>query len=229
MELHRSVNHRNPFERGQTDEFDVGSTQPLEEINKLEVWHDGAGLGHGWLLDYIAVTDNRTGEEACFFVGEFLNEENGGVEEKHLILNKQTVDNRPCREHQFDGNELTITETEATAYPPSIYQQTYRVETKTGPLVDIVIRSLIFFISAGHRGLFGLSGAGTRAPVFVRIHDQKGQVSEPLQLKHSLNHKNQFERNQLGFRDSRFRWCFARRSRCFQIDSMWEPGRVSME
>ena len=120
----------------------LGSTQSLDEIDKLEVWHDGSGVGHGWLLDYIAVTDNRTGEEACFFVGEFLNEENGGVEEKHLTLNKQTVDNRPCREHQFDGNELTITETDANTHPPSVYQQTYRIETKTGRLEKAFLETL---------------------------------------------------------------------------------------
>jgi hypothetical protein len=43
-----------------------------------------------------------------------------------------------------------------------------------------------------------LGGAGTNASVFVRIHDNDDKTSDPIQLKHSLNHKNKFERNQTG-------------------------------
>ncbi|CAF3508369.1 unnamed protein product [Rotaria sp. Silwood1] len=179
IELHQSINHKNKFERGQTDEFDVGSIQSLDGINKLELWHDDTDVEHGWFVDYVAVIDNKTGEEACFFIGEYLNKQNGGVEEKHLILDKQTLDNRPCREHKFDMNESTIQETVATGSPSASFTQTYRIETKTG-----------------HTGLFGLSGAGTNVNVFIRIHDNDDKMSEPIQLKHSLKHKNKFERNQ---------------------------------
>ncbi|CAF4049780.1 unnamed protein product [Rotaria sp. Silwood2] len=179
IELHQSINHKNKFERGQTDEFDVGSTQLLNGIDKLELWHDDTGIGHGWFADYVAVIDNKTGEEACFFIGEYLNKQNGGVEEKHLILDKQTLDNRPCREHKFDVNESTIQETVAAGNSLTPFTQTYRIETKTG-----------------HTGLFGLGGASTNANVFIRIHDNNDKLSEPLQLKHSLIHKNKFERNQ---------------------------------
>ena len=176
----------------------LGSIQSLNGIEKLELWHDGTGYGHGWLVDYVAVTDNKTGEEACFFIGEYLNDENGGTDEKHLILNKQTVDNRPCREHQFDANESTIPSTETTGYPPSQYAQTYRVETKTGIEYHSIQRYILSMINVGHSGLLGLGGAGTNAPVFIRIHDKNDRISEPIQLKHSLRHKNKFERNQTG-------------------------------
>ncbi len=106
--------------------------QSLDGIDKLEVWHDDTGLGRGWFADYISLTDNKTGEEACFFIGEYLNNENGGVEQKHLILDKQTGDNRPCREHQFDAKESTIQESLIRGNLPSPYKQTYRIETKTG-------------------------------------------------------------------------------------------------
>ncbi|CAF3808973.1 unnamed protein product [Rotaria sordida] len=179
IELHQSINHKNKFERGQTDEFDVGSTQSLDGVDKLELWHDDTGIGHGWFADYVAVIDNKTGEEACFFIGEYLNKQNGGIEEKHLILDKQTLDNRPCRDHKFDVNESTIQETVATGNPPTPFTQTYRIEIKTG-----------------HTGLFGLGGANTNVNVFIRIHDNNDNMSESLQLKHSLKHKNKFERNQ---------------------------------
>ena len=45
-----------------------------------------------------------------------------------------------------------------------------------------------------------LGDVGTKLPVFVRIHDKDGQTSEPLELKNSLSHRNQFERNTLGKR-----------------------------
>lgn len=91
-------------------------------------------MGRGWYADYISVTDNKTGEEACFFIGEYLNNENGGVEEKHLILDKQTTDNRPCREHQFDANESIIQGSITTGNISSPFTQTYRIEIKTGKL-----------------------------------------------------------------------------------------------
>jgi len=43
-----------------------------------------------------------------------------------------------------------------------------------------------------------LGAAGTNAPVFIRIHDNNDNMSEPMQLKNSLRHKNKFERNQTG-------------------------------
>jgi hypothetical protein len=186
---------------------ELGSIQSLDEIAKLELWHDDTGVGHGWFADYVAVIDNKTGEESCFFIGEYLNKENGGVEEKHIILDKQIVDNRPCREHQFDGNESTIEDIVGTENPPTAFKQTYRIETKTGITkylknfkfcFDLCYEILITFI--GHTGLLGLGGSGTSAPVFIRIHDNNDNMSEPIQLKNSLNYKNKFQRNQTGKR-----------------------------
>jgi hypothetical protein len=99
-------------------------------------------MGRGWFADYIAVTDNKTGEEACFFIGEYLNKENGGVEEKHLILDKQEIDNRPCRERQFDVNETTMKQSLAKTNRSSPFTQTYRVETKTGR-IEFRIRAFV--------------------------------------------------------------------------------------
>jgi hypothetical protein len=44
----------------------------------------------------------------------------------------------------------------------------------------------------------GLGGAGTDAPVFIRIYDNNDHKSEAIQLKYSTKHKNKFERNQTG-------------------------------
>ena len=60
---------------------------------------------------------------------------------------------------------------------------------------------LIMMTMVGHTGTFGFSGAGSNVTVFIRIHDQNGQKSEPIQLEHSLNHKTKVERNHFGKRD----------------------------
>jgi len=38
--------------------------------------------------------------------------------------------------------------------------------------------------------------SGTNAKVYIRIHDKNGEVSEPIELHKSVNHKNKFERGQ---------------------------------
>ncbi|GMH36686.1 hypothetical protein BSKO_04559 [Bryopsis sp. KO-2023] len=52
----------NPFERGQTDSFDVDSNN-LGDLKSLQIWQDGGGLGSDWKLSMVSVTDlgaNRT-------------------------------------------------------------------------------------------------------------------------------------------------------------------------
>ncbi len=44
----------------------------------------------------------------------------------------------------------------------------------------------------------GLGGAGTDAPVFIRIYDNNDRKSDAFQLKYSTKHRNKFERNQTG-------------------------------
>ena len=178
----------------------VGSVQSLDAIDKLEVWHDDTGMGRGWFADYISVIDNQTGEESCFFIGQYLNNEYGGVEGKHLILDKQPTNNRPCREHQYDAKESTLQESFPKTNLQSSYAQTYRIETKTGRryFSFISFKSISMKTNPGHTGLFGLGAAGTNAPVFIRIHDNHDKTSEAIHLDHSLRHKNKFEKNQTG-------------------------------
>jgi hypothetical protein len=63
----------------------IGSTRSLDGVDKLELWHDDTGIGNGWFADYVAVTDNKTSEEACFFIGQYLNKENGGINNRKII------------------------------------------------------------------------------------------------------------------------------------------------
>jgi len=53
-------------------------------------------------------------------------------------------------------------------------------------------------IKTAKKGLLGLSPTGTDANVFIQIHDEDGKVSEPIELKDSLDHKNKFTHGKIG-------------------------------
>jgi len=120
----------------------------LNGINQLEIWTDGKGFGQGWYADYIAVIDNKTGEETCFLIGQYLNKEYGGTTDNHLLLDKQT-DDIPCREKyrrkEDDIDTIQTRQMEAIrptndfkqeSSPAITYKRTYHVDTKTGNCND---------------------------------------------------------------------------------------------
>lgn len=43
---------KNPFERGQSDQFSV-ETVDLGTLQKLRIGHDNSGVGPGWFLDKV--------------------------------------------------------------------------------------------------------------------------------------------------------------------------------
>jgi hypothetical protein len=73
-----------------TDDFDVGSIQELNGVDKLELWTDGKGIGNGyvffvfcypnisfyflhrWYPEYVQITDQKTGEISCFVIEQYL-------------------------------------------------------------------------------------------------------------------------------------------------------------
>lgn len=170
----------------------------MNGVQQLEIWTDSSGLGHGWFADHVIVTDNKTGEESCFLIGEYLNKQNGGVTEKHLIVNKQ-LGNVSCREKRSrndnddDDDDLDTIETRRMKAVKShrdsaenststvVYKRTYHIDTKTG-----------------RKGFLGLSPTGTNADVHLRLHDKLGQRSEPISLRRSTKHSNPFEKGKLG-------------------------------
>ena len=170
-----------------------GSTKPLNGIEQLEIWTDGKGFGHGWFADYVVVKDNQTDDEACFLIAQYLNKNKGGVRDNHLLLNKQS-DRVSCRQpHPSLDDETDTVQTRrmkavgslrATSDPSASklrYRRTYHVRTKTAK-----------------RGLFGLAPTGADARVFIRVHDNDGHLSEPIELKASVDHKNSFARGKIG-------------------------------
>jgi hypothetical protein len=53
-------------------------------------------------------------------------------------------------------------------------------------------------IKTAKKGLLGLAPTGTDANVFIQIHDNDGKISEPIELKDSLDHKNKFTHGKIG-------------------------------
>lgn len=93
--MERSVNFRNWIQFSRIlstiiDDFDVGSIQDLNGVDKLELWTDGKGLGSGldfslysfkdfipfffprWNPEYVQLTDQKTGDVDCFIVEQYL-------------------------------------------------------------------------------------------------------------------------------------------------------------
>jgi lipoxygenase homology domain-containing protein 1 len=54
LRLKRSNDSSKMFERGQIDEF-VLENEDLGKIEKIEIGHDGRGVGAGWFLDYVQI------------------------------------------------------------------------------------------------------------------------------------------------------------------------------
>ncbi|XP_066480514.1 oxygen-regulated protein 1 [Tiliqua scincoides] len=78
IELNKSLDHRDPFERGKTDTFRI-KTKKIGRLQKIEIGHDGKGYGDGWFLDKVEITDTSTNDQYCFSCNRWLAEdENDG-------------------------------------------------------------------------------------------------------------------------------------------------------
>ncbi|XP_062987373.1 oxygen-regulated protein 1 [Elgaria multicarinata webbii] len=76
--LNKSLDHRDPFERGKTDTFRV-KTNNVGRLQKIEIGHDGKGFGDGWFLEKVEITDMSTNELLCFSCNRWLaKDENDG-------------------------------------------------------------------------------------------------------------------------------------------------------
>lgn len=181
--------------------FEVGTVEDLNRIDQLELWIEGKGLGHGWLAEYIEITNNQTGEVVCFVVGQYLNDKNGGVEGNPLTLRRTTGD-QSCREPTED--ELENRFSARKTLPTSTLQSSFSVITRTG-LAEI--------------------NEHVRSAVFIRLRDARGNISEAIQLQNSTSHNHPFGKHQTGeTREARTRSSPIRSS---QIISTWERASCS--
>lgn len=74
--LKESLNHRDKFERGQTDTFKL-SAPFLGSLQKIRIWHDGKGLQPSWHLHQVEITHQKTGNKWLFQCGKWLAKDKG--------------------------------------------------------------------------------------------------------------------------------------------------------
>eukprot|EP01091_Cochliopodium_minus_P006324 TRINITY_DN1620_c0_g1_i4.p1 TRINITY_DN1620_c0_g1~~TRINITY_DN1620_c0_g1_i4.p1 ORF type:complete len:245 (+),score=98.47 TRINITY_DN1620_c0_g1_i4:542-1276(+) len=85
-------NSDNNFERNKRDEFMVKSID-LGELKKIRIGHDNSGIGPGWFLDKVAITNQVTQKQYFFICGRWLD----SSEDDGLIL-REIVEEEPNRE-----------------------------------------------------------------------------------------------------------------------------------
>ncbi|XP_062836432.1 oxygen-regulated protein 1 isoform X2 [Anolis carolinensis] len=74
IQLSKSLDHRDPFERGKLDTFKI-KTKKVGRLQEIEIGHDGKGFGSQWFLEKVEITDVLTNESYCFNCSRWLPEE----------------------------------------------------------------------------------------------------------------------------------------------------------
>jgi hypothetical protein len=131
--------------------------------------------------EWISVTDNDTNETYCFPLQRWLDKgELDGKTDMYLKRQQNTI---ACEElpDTMQRQSLTTRSPNYQTKTREDYKSKYHVQIKTAK-----------------KGLLGLAPTGTDANVFIQIHDNDGKISEPIQLKNSLDHKNKFTRGKIG-------------------------------
>ncbi|XP_013396607.1 lipoxygenase homology domain-containing protein 1 isoform X2 [Lingula anatina] len=85
--LLKSTNNSNKFEQGQLDLFEIEAVD-MKDLTKVTVGHDGSGLGSGWYLDKIIITESPQAKKKYLFnCDRWLEEgEDDGLTERELML-----------------------------------------------------------------------------------------------------------------------------------------------
>ncbi|KAM9260875.1 oxygen-regulated protein 1 [Cariama cristata] len=76
FQLSQSLEHQDPFERGQVDTFKI-KTKKLGSLRSIEIGHDGKGFASGWFLEKVEITDASKNSVYCFNCNRWLAEDEG--------------------------------------------------------------------------------------------------------------------------------------------------------
>ncbi|XP_029443046.1 lipoxygenase homology domain-containing protein 1-like [Rhinatrema bivittatum] len=78
IQLTKSLENEDPFERGKVDTFRIMANS-IGKLEQIEIGHDGKGFGSGWFLEKVEITDLSTDETYNFSCNRWLAEdENDG-------------------------------------------------------------------------------------------------------------------------------------------------------
>jgi hypothetical protein len=100
------------------DSFDIGTKESLESLAKIELYHDGTGLGQGWNVEYVNIRDNTTEHSYCFPANKWISNT------EHLILDDYVLD-EPCEGVNKEQIESRIDSKDKQ-------KRSFTVRTKTG-------------------------------------------------------------------------------------------------
>ena len=80
------------FEKGQTDLFVIESPE-LGSLNEMRLWHDNTGLGPGWYVDEVTVTNKLTLKEWLFPVHRWFSttEDDGEIDRVFQVSEERVV------------------------------------------------------------------------------------------------------------------------------------------
>ena len=70
---------RNNFERGREDTFFIDTVE-LGELRRVDIGHDNAGIGGGWHLAQVCVTNENSGDYTSFPCDQWLTKEDGTLD-----------------------------------------------------------------------------------------------------------------------------------------------------
>ena len=69
----------------------------LGTLTKIRIGHDGAGIGSGWFLDKVYVTNPLTEQQSVFLCGRWLDKhEDDGQIVRELSATVDGVASQPC-------------------------------------------------------------------------------------------------------------------------------------
>jgi hypothetical protein len=145
--------------------------------------------------EWISVTDNDTNETFCFPLQRWLDK--GELDGKTDIYLKYRQTSIPCEELP-DTMKRRSSSSAATNLKSKTKDSVDNYKSKPRDTNEDYKSKYHVQIKTAKKGLLGLAPTGTDANVFIQIHDNNGKVSEPIQLKDSLDHKNKFTRGKIG-------------------------------
>jgi len=157
--------HKNKFERAQTDTFEILVPQSLKLLKSIAISSDGSGFGSKWLLSHVEVEVSGKGARTMFPCGQWL-------QKTRLIL--------------APGGLSDIAQADGAAAPsigPVVFKYTVLVET--GDVVMAGTDANVFITMVGSKSKLAekkLANSKTFTDKFERGHVDEFEFEEGLDL-----------------------------------------------
>ncbi|GFR78063.1 lipoxygenase homology domain-containing protein 1 [Elysia marginata] len=180
------------FERGREDLFKVDVAKKLSPMTKIEVGHDGSGVGPGWFLDYVTVFCPGSGIEQYFPCNKWLaSDEGDGLICRTLYEQKGM---RKKKEKQISWQCWVMTsDIKSAGTDANVHIVLYGDKGKTD---DILLTNKGDSFEKGNMDTFRFNSVDVGKPYKLRVwHDNEGSFAgwhlDKIELE-SLEGKERF-------------------------------------